>query len=327
MAKQRYVKFWSKRSIVSLIGIDYPILEKSEHDNFLKFLLAGFLVLGILITSFCSVFYAFDLMFNMWHAEILLSSFFSLMFFTIYIFLIQTFSKEVFPTAKRFKFFNLSNLSRIGFVFMIGFLLAQPVKIFLYRHQLDQDLELYKANLYHNFCRVNKNLYATDITKLMLQKKDFQLMAKSETLDKEIFKIDGTITKINQQINSANLTAKETISNSNFFIKRIELANRYPVTYIIVVSILALFFTPILLIYSISGTSKYYKLKKENDRKLVESEYQFFKSKYNLIFSDKYNLKNIQFHESFIDPPFNTRKTPLPAYLTQEDFFNNLIEL
>ncbi|MFC4144019.1 DUF4407 domain-containing protein [Pedobacter mendelii] len=327
MAKQRYVRFWSRRSIVSLIGIDYPILEQSEHDNLPKFYFAGFLVLGILAISFCSVFYAFDLMFDMWHAEILLSSFFSLMFFTIYIFLIQTFSKEVFPTTYRFKFFNLSNLSRIGFVFMIGFLLAQPIKIFLYRHHLDNDLQQYKTQLYQEFSKVNANLYATDIAKLLSEKNSYQLMAKSETLNTEISKIDAEVLKINDQINLANFKARETIYNSNFFIKRIEIANKYPGSFLIVTLVLVLFFTPILLIYSISGTSEYYKIKKANDKILVLSDYSVFKYKYTQMFEKKYGLMNVNFYEPFSDPPFNTKKKTQPEYLNQETFFNDLIEL
>lgn len=325
MAKQRYARFWSRRSIVSLIGIDYPILEQSEHDNLPKFYFAGFLVLFILAISFFSVFYAFDLMFNMWHAEILLSSFFALMFFTIYIFLIQTFSKEIFPTTKSFKFFNLSNLSRIGFVLMIGFLIAQPIKIFLLRNQLDRDLEIYKTQLYQKFCGVNADLYSADLNKLVGDKNRYLLMPKSETLDAEIFKIDATIVQINNQINLANAKASDRISNANFFIKRIELANKYFGSFIIVFFILALFFTPILLIYSISGKSKYYALKKNNDKKLVLTEYLKFKAKYSLIFQKKYELNNIHFHEPFLDPPFNTISKPLPDYLSQDDFFNNLL--
>jgi hypothetical protein len=222
MAKQRYVRFWSRKSIVSLIGIDYTILEESEHDNLFKFYLAGFLVLGILVISFCAVFYAFDLMFDMWHAEILLSSFFSLMFFTIYIFLIQTFSKEVFPTAYKLKFFNLSNLSRIAFVLMIGFLIAQPIKIFIVKGQLDRDLEAYKTQLYQKFCKINASLYYSDINKLAKDKVQYQSMSKSETIDDEIVKIDDMLDEINNQIISANIRAEDSISNSSFFIKRID---------------------------------------------------------------------------------------------------------
>jgi hypothetical protein len=326
MTKQRYAKFWSRRSIVSLIGIDYPILEESGHDNIRKFYIAGALVLAILAISFCAVFYAFDLMFDMWHAEILLSSFFSLMFFIIYIFLIQTFSKEVFPTTYKIKFLNLSNLSRIGFVLMIGFLIAQPIKIFVYRHQLENDISDYKGNLYQKFEKINANLYATDLNKLINSKTIYLSMPKSATLSSEIDKIDRTINDINNQISLANNKTQTNILTSNFFIKRIELAGHYPFSPVVVILVLSLFFTPIALIYSISGKSKYYNLKKKHDKELVINNYLNFKNKYTHLFERKYELENIPFHEPFIDPPFNTERKPFPNYLSQEDFFNNLFE-
>lgn len=325
MEKQRYIRFWSRRSIVSLIGIDYPILEQSELDNLPKFYLAGFLVLGILGISFLSVFYAFDLMFNMWHAELLLSSFFSLMFFTIYIFLIQTFSKEVFPTASKVRFFNLSNLSRVGFVFMIGFLIAQPVKIFMIKSQLDIDVETYKANLYQGFCRVNQQLYANDINNLLRDKSRYTAMPASPTLAAEIAKIDSALYQIDQRIATANLKAKGNIEGSNFFIKRIAFAGNYFQSKIVVFLIIVLFFSPIVLIYSISGTSRYYSLKKKNDKDLVLQDYARFKATYSLLFERQYQLRNIVFYEPFLDPPFNTVRKPKPHYLSQADFFNNLV--
>ncbi len=326
MVKQQHVAFLSRRSIVSLIGIDYQILEASGHNNVRKFYIAGALVLGILVISFCAVFYAFDLMFDMWHAEILLSSFFSLMFFTIYIFLIQTFSKEVFPTAYKMKFLNLSNLLRCGFVLMIGFLIAQPIKIFVFRNQLDHDIVVYEAQLYLKFSNINANLYASDLKKFYEDKVRLVSMPKSETLDTELIRTDHAILKINEQIDLANVKARKNISSSNFFIKRIELARRYPGSPVIVILVLSLFFIPIALIYSISGKSKYYNLKKKNDKDLVINDYLNFKNKYTKLFERKYELKDVQFHEPFVDPPFNTKRKPLPNYLSQEDFFNNLIE-
>ncbi|GGI23273.1 hypothetical protein GCM10008119_06840 [Pedobacter mendelii] len=152
-------------------------------------------------------------------------------------------------------------------------------------------------------------------------------MAKSETLNTEISKIDAEVLKINDQINLANFKARETIYNSNFFIKRIEIANKYPGSFLIVTLVLVLFFTPILLIYSISGTSEYYKIKKANDKILVLSDYSVFKYKYTQMFEKKYGLMNVNFYEPFSDPPFNTKKKTQPEYLNQETFFNDLIEL
>ncbi len=55
------------------------------------------------------------------------------------------------------------------------------------------------------------------------------------------------------------------------------------------------------------------------------TEYSNFKKTYTLLFQKKYGLTGIHFYEPYIDAPFNTIRKPLPDYLSQEDFFNNLI--
>lgn len=325
MANQVYVKFFSTKSIVSLIGIDYTILQKTDNDNHNKFYLSGFLVLVIMVISFLSVYYGFDLMFNMWYAELLLSSFFSLMFFNIYIFLIQTFSKEIFPTAYKIKFFNLSNLSRMGFVLLIGFLIAQPVKIFFVRHQLDQDITAYKVRLFDNFCSVNKQLYAEDIGKLTIERAHYTSLGNNETMKEQVSKIDHQLLEIENLIAEANAEAYKKINQSNFFIKRVEMAGRYPISSLIAVIIVAIFFAPVALIYSISGNSKYYSLKKNSDKKLVTEDYKRFKQHYTRLFQEKHGV-TVQFYEPFADAPFNTRRKPEPTYFSQDHFFYNLLE-
>ncbi len=290
----------------------------------MKFFLSGFLVIMIMVISFLSIFYAFELMFQMWHAELLLSCFFSLMFFNIYIFLIQTFSKEVFPVPKQFKFFNLSNLSRMGFVLLIGFLIAQPVKIFFVRHKLDRDIATYKTELYNNFCRVNTSLYKADLDKLNKQRDHYTALGKTEILTAQIIKIDSQLGNIDNAISSANSRAHDKINRSNFFIKRVEFAGKYPIPKFIMFIVLAIFFAPVALIYSISGNSKYYQLKKHSDRNLVIQDYNRFKKHYSILFSIKHGV-NTRFYEHFVDPPFNTTKKPEPIYFNQEDFFNNLL--
>ena len=325
MTERQGINFFSVRSIVGLIGIDYTILKRSGDNNILKFLLSGFLVIIIMVTSFISVFYAFELMFHMWYAELLLSSFFSLMFFNIYIFLIQTFSKEVFPVAYQIRFFNLSNLSRLGFVLLIGYLIAQPIKTLIVRNQLYLDIANYKTTLYNNFCQVNEALYRKDLGDLNNQRSYYSHLHKNEAIDKQIAEIDDRVINIQRNISLANKNANEKIQRSDFFIKRIELSAKYPITTLVMLIVLAVFFAPVALIYSISGNSEYYKLKKNSDKKLVVNNYSRFKDYYRMLMRNKYGL-NINFYEHYLDPPFNTERHPNPAYLNQENFFNNLLE-
>lgn len=320
MVKKSYARFLSRRSIVSLIGVDYDILVKARHDNYIKFYLSGFLVLLIFVISFASVFYAFDLMFDMWHAEILLSLFFGLTFFNIYIFLIQTFSKEVFPSSAKFRFFNLSNLSRIAFVVFIGFLIAQPVKIFLVRHQLDLQIEIYKEKLVKDFTRKNEAVYSKDLMKLEIARKHFSSLAHNETVNYQLDQIKKNVNEIYVKIESANLNAALKISGSNFLTKRIEYANQYKRARLIELMILLIFCLPIALIYSISGESKYYKAKKKSDRRVVLKHYDLFKEHYQRTFKNQYGI-DVIFYEHYQDPPFNTVRKTTPNYVHQDDFF------
>ncbi|MGB4400118.1 MAG: DUF4407 domain-containing protein, partial [Daejeonella sp.] len=167
MPRPKNIKFFSKRTIVSLIGIDYTIIKEAGEENIHKFYIAGLLVILILLLSFFSVFYAFELMFHMWYAELFLALFFSLMFFTIYVLLIQTFSKEVLPKSQFQPIFNLSNLSRLGFVCLISFIISQPIKIFLLSENLEEGIKIYKIELFNTFNQSLESLHSSDQAKLI----------------------------------------------------------------------------------------------------------------------------------------------------------------
>ncbi|MXV50338.1 DUF4407 domain-containing protein [Pedobacter sp. HMF7647] len=315
--------FFSKKVLLSLIGVDYELFERSGRSNAVQFAMTGIFVILILIISFLSVFYAFDLMFDKWHAELLLSLFFSVMFFNLYVFLIQTFSKESFPGFGGIKILNTSNLSRLGFVLLLGFLIAQPVRIFLLRSKLDVDIADFKAKLYQSFAEKNARLYSTEINNLHAKKQRF-IMLGGETAEEEIIQVDKELTDINQTVEQANALAAATIDDSSFFIKRIELSNRYPQTTIITTLVLIIFLMPVALIYFVPTTSHYYKQKKENERSLILTNYGDFKIRYKRLFQEKYGLKDIQFYEHFDDPPFNSLKKSNGAYLNQDEFFERL---
>lgn len=322
MASKRHVSFLSRKSIVSLIGIDLDVLEETANNNFKKFTLTGLLVIAIFVISFASVFYAFELMFKMWYAEVLLSIFFGLMFFNIYIFLIQTFSKEVLPASLKFKFFNLSNIFRIGFVLFLGYLIAQPIKIFFLRKPLDNQISGYKELLFKQSNKNNEAIYSEDLIRLKNAKTQYVSFSKNDEINKYLLEIDESINEMEQNINQSNIDISKKLEGSNFITKRIEYANNYKVSKLIDLIILIIFSLPLLLIYSISGESKYYALKKEMDREHVLSHYNLFKKQYQKTLMKKYALKVVDYYEPFEDPPFNTKKKVEPDFSTQNDFFN-----
>lgn len=324
MFRSRYVKFLSKRTIVSLIGIDYTIIKEAGEENIHRFYIAGLLVIVILLLSFFSVFYAFELMFHMWYAEIFLALFFSLMFFTIYVLLIQTFSKEVLPKSQFQPFFNLSNLSRMGFVFLISFIISQPIKIFVLRDELEGGISTYKSQLFNNFNQNLESLYSDDHAKLNEEKnRQIQIYGVDHP---SVNLIDDKIQLINQQIAFERSNVLSKISRSDFFVKRILLSNQYISAWLICLVIIGIFGIPVFLIYSISSNSRYYQIKKSKEFYLVNTHYDHFKKKYTEVFTKKFSITGVTFYETYLDAPFNTLKKTTPNILSQEDFKNNFLD-
>lgn len=310
------------RGIVSFIGIDYALLKQSGEDNIAKFILSGIFVGAIVLISFLSVYYAFELMFHKWYAELLLSTFFSLTFLTIYLLLIQTFSKETLPAAYKVTFFNTSNITRICFVLLISFLIAQPAKIFMLREPLENDIENYKVQLYNEFAANAYKLYQSDLTKLNQKKDQYSKMTYDNYTASLIHQNNQQIKVIVDHINADNAAAYHKIAGSDFFLKRIEFARKYPLATFTCWLVILIFSVPVFLIYSISDNSKYYTAKREADHRLVDNAYADFKVRYARIFKEKYKLE-VEFHEAFLDPPYNRLRMPDPDRGDNTDFVND----
>jgi hypothetical protein len=309
------------RRIVSFIGIDYNLIKKSGEDNIARFYLSGIFVLLIFALSFFSVSYAFDLMFHKWYAEVLLATFFSFTFLTIYLLLIQTFSKETLPASYKVTFFSTSNITRICFVLMISFLIAQPIKIFLLSDELDHDILVYKDNLYQSFLSRTNQLYQKDLTKLNKQRLWYEELDLS---GEEAKKVNDKIMDIEATMKSDQDSAQARISNADFFLKRITIANKYWQSWLTCFIVIVIFSTPVYLIYSISDNSKYYTEKRNQDHDLVLREYDAFKARYISLFKERYN-RDVQLDGGYDDPPFNKIKKPVPVYLKTSDLTERIM--
>jgi hypothetical protein len=307
------------KTVVSLIGIDYNILMQSGGDNIEKFYLCGLAIVTISIISFLSVFYAFDLMFHKWYAEVLLSTFFSLTFLTIYLLLIQTFSKERLPKGYKTSLFSTSNITRTCFVFMISFLIAQPVRIYLLEERLNADIELYRARLYKDFAKRNEKLYRSDLSRLNGNQRHFNKLADEGAAVAVKEKNRQEISGILQRISEDNEKAFVKIHSSDFFLQRIRIAGKYPVSWLISLTVMLFFALPVLLIMSISGEGRYYVAKKKIDHGIIDSHYTNFKKEYRSTFLIGYG-KDIAYHETCLDPPYNWQPIPEPIYGSEDDF-------
>src|SRR4051812_7490047 len=101
------------KSFVRLLGGEYELMRRAGTSVLAKFYVTSVLIIGILALTWISIRYAIDLLFHSMFVEISLAVFFALLFACIYIFLINTFTKE--RRKARNRFINASNLVRLGF--------------------------------------------------------------------------------------------------------------------------------------------------------------------------------------------------------------------
>ena len=108
------------------------------------------------------------------------------------------------------------------------------------------------------------------------------------------------------------------LSSNNFYTKKVQLVNSgHPMAWVITVLVIGVFVTPIALKYHIRNGTGFYKQKKELEERMVRKAYLHFKGNYSKIFRDKFSI-DMQFYESCIDPPFNTKKKDT-IYLDEKD--------
>ncbi|SJZ62737.1 DUF4407 domain-containing protein [Sediminibacterium ginsengisoli] len=308
----------TKRFMVGMIGIDYDELRRSADKNLDRFHWAAIFVAVILMLSLFSVYYAFELMFHKWYVQFLLSLFFSLMFGIIYVLLLQTISKK--PLGqKQGRWFNVPNLLRGGFILFIGFLLSKPVEIFILSMPLDKDIARYRQELNISFEQQTKKIYAADIARLQMR----QSIAKNLGNEDDLQQLSVRIRALELQQSRAIQNASARISGSPFFLERVRLAAKhYRSSWVICLVILILFFTPALLVYTVSSNNRYYIGKNEAEEALVMTHYLRFRDLYTKNFLERYNLSGISFYETHTDPPFRNHRTKAPGCDSQKDFFN-----
>ena len=309
----------TKRFMVGLIGIDYDELKKTSTRNLDRFHLAAIFVMVILVLSIFSVYYAFELMFHIWYVQVMLSLFFALMFGIIYVLLLQTISKK--PLGqKQGRWFNVPNILRGGFILFIGFLLSKPIEVFILSISLDNDIDLYRKELNTSIGKQTREIYAADIARLRTR----QSVLKNIGNGNDLNQLSDQIIKLQSQQDTAIQKANTQISQSPFFLQRMRRAtNHYRVSWVICLIILILFFTPALLVYTVSSNSRYYIGKNQTEEALVREHYLLFRELYTECFLERYRIKGMEFYEVHTDPPFRNHRIEVPGCESEKDFFNS----
>ena len=326
MAKERYTWLIKRKSFVQLIGAEYHLLRKSGSNSIWKFYTAAVIIVLILLLTIFSIFYASEMLFHIPEVEVLLAGFISFLFVFIYIFLLNTFSKQVLADKKEkaawWKRIRIANIVRIGFVVFMAFLIAKPLEIFIFRERLEPSVNKYKSSMFTSYKTKIESLNNADFQKirqsLTFYKDQFSKYPSSSIQD-QIQNLEDKLAGIQSSQSNNFKVAQQRIERSDFLLYRVQTVSKYTVSWLICAVVIFLFLIPSFLIYSISTNDTYYKLKQDWEKGLISEEYRAFCKWYNQIFKEKFNLERSRY-SVFEDPPFNTRRKPKPSFQTQADF-------
>lgn len=327
--RKRFTWLISPKSFIQLIGAEYDILRKSGSASLLKFYIAAVAILIILLTSACSILYAMELLFHMLHVEFALAVFISLLFVFIYIFLLNTFSKNIFKADESndkklwYRKIKLSDIIRTGFVIFMAFLISKPVEVFIFQHRLSERVKSHRVKILSDYHQQLEKLNNKDIQQLQRSISFYEkqlINHLSPIFHEQIKKLSDRILDIKKKEAVEMQRAYIRVEKSDFLLFRIKEVGKNPIAWAICAGMISLFLLPGFLIYSISATDVYYKLKREYEVSIVLEEHRAFVELYTDIFKQAYQLDRI-FYTNFLDPPFNNKPKPKQTFQSQKDFF------
>lgn len=327
--REKFTWLISRKSFIELLGAEYEIMKRSESGVLVKFYISAISLLAILIISILSIFYAMKMLFNMLHIEVLMAGFVSLLFVSIYVFMLNIFSKEETKTSGqetgqpiRQRRPGFSDLVRIIFIILMAFLISKPVEVFLFQESLVAKVGNHKQVLLKQYetkvLALNKpdrdhldstiNLYKNQLSNYNSPTLEAMIANETQKLN-SLVKKEGDMIAI----------AANKINGSSFFIYRCQLVSGIGLAWAICALVISLFLLPFILIYTISPDDAYYRFKRMSESRIILEEYRAFLVKYSHLFLRKYQ-EDISHFSDFEDPPFNKVRKAKGQYQVQEDF-------
>lgn len=310
----------ASKFLVRMLGADYHLLVASNSEDAIRrFNRASLILVLIWVLTFLSVYHAMDLLFHSWYMQWGLAVFIASLLILMYVFLINTFTKESFSTRKALTF---SNISRTGFVLFMAFVLSKPLEIWINEQHYAAQVSTYKERLNREFSTHLRDLYKKD--ELRLAKRAAYLNHQSTLIGSAAEKEE--LSSVNQQLQDIQrkrelslINAQTRIDESPFFLFQVKCATGCMRAWLLCVGLVALFILPGYLIYTIPPDDRYVVSKLQQEHKSVETAFNKFLDDYLRVFS-RQQLPVKEYSTVWQDPPFNTvRKDQLESG-SQEDF-------
>jgi ABC-type multidrug transport system fused ATPase/permease subunit len=312
------------RILCTFSGDDYSIISQSDSKIQNRFKAIGGFVSAIFALCFISCYFTFTKLFQNYFIGIPIGIFFSYMITNIYLLLLYTLSKNSFPckTDKVSQLFSIS--IRVIFICFIAIVVSKPIETLFFSIPLESEIESYKQEQLDKYKKTTVEYYDAETKNLRIiiekEKKHYTNIESSQIHNYEKFLQEKELQKDDLIASMTNL-----ISKSNYYIQSIVILNtKYRMCWLITFSTIFIFLVPAYLKNFLGEQSSYYETKRKIEKRLVDEEYSSFKVRYSLLFNDSFK-NNIQFSESFIDPPFNTiRKRDEREFLKEDDLIADL---
>tara|TARA_R110002020_G_scaffold312101_1_gene527573 strand:- start:3577 stop:4563 length:987 start_codon:yes stop_codon:yes gene_type:complete len=311
-------KFWW------FAGEDPYILSQCSKRLRIKFSIIGILVILISSISAISIAFGIEQILNSTAADIVIGIYFALFVFILYLFVLYTLSRNVLP-SKDINWTGkiISYSLRIGFLIMLGILVAQPLNYLLFKKAIDNELVAFKNDEVQEYSQKLNLKYAEELKKIRPSLKSKNLIIKE---------IEKNNRLKNRELRGLILSQKER----NYFIRKILIQNtlfyfsknNLPeinktlvlLSWLVTIILVAIFITPVFLKIFISVSSEYYHIKKRMQTTLIDQHYRSFRKKYEALLREKYPEAALSFPLSYLDPPYNTIPKSDPEILGQDAF-------
>jgi hypothetical protein len=307
-----------KKILITLSGDDYSIIYNQKSNQIKnRFMAIGGFVAAIFALCFISSYFTFTKLFHNQTIGIIIGLFFSYMITNIYLLLLYTLSKNSFPSSADKVSKYCSIFVRVIFICFIAIVVSKPIETIIFSSKLKDEIEMFKEEK-----RIKYTTSTTDYFNLEIDNLN-SIIAKQNTLN------GGNQNQLNQYITLLHKKIQQKkdlidsmtfrINDSKYYIQSILILNtKYQSCWFITLFTILIFLFPAYLKNFLAVQSSYYETKRTIENRLVMDEYASFKARYNLLFQDNLD-RNIQFSESYIDPPFNTRRKTNEREILKED--------
>jgi hypothetical protein len=304
-----------------LIGGDYYLLAGASTKVLQKYYLAAISLIVIMLLSISSTIYAMEMLINQHLIDGILTVFLVSLIACMYIFLLNTFSKDA---KSSHSIVSSANCIRFFFVVFMAFLISRPLATYFLESHVNEEMRLYKDDLVKRHNNKLNAFYNSELTELSGKQKTlaFQLtLFPSTSVAEELSETTDRIAILHSDKTRIGHTADVQIQNANFFLYRMRLSFNHSLSWLITVLVVLIFLSPAYLIYSIDAEDVYYEQKKNRDNGIVTKQFQEFTDSYKTIFKNQWAL-DVTYYTVFKDAPFNQIRKKGPDLKTSEQFLH-----